>query len=194
METVAENLKRRKVDPSHPHVFVDEAGRVATFLLFNTTGKFVGYQTYRPDESNKKAKNHPKEGRYYTYVVDEGDANPRVAKKHLAVWGVDSVKKASWNNPLFVTEGIFDAAQLQSLGFAAVAVLQNNPKKLKSWMRALATTTVAVCDGDDAGAKLGNMTDTFVTCPFGHDVSSLGETNLDKLKSLLSMGLYKARN
>lgn len=50
---------------AYPSVHVDEAGRSATFMLNEMTGRFVGYQTYRPDR-DKAAKNEEK-GRYHTF-------------------------------------------------------------------------------------------------------------------------------
>ena len=63
-----EHLEQRGV--TFHRYFADE--ETATFLLYNPHGKLVGYQVYRPS-GGKDKKNHPREGRYYTYVPKEVD-------------------------------------------------------------------------------------------------------------------------
>ena len=107
----------------------------------------VGFQQYRPDAS-KVAQNHPREGRYFTYLKS----------KALAVWGLESFHLTP--NVLFVTEGIFDAARLTHRGVSAIAVLTNNPTRdLCNRFACTGRLIVTVCDNDEAGRKLARFGD-----------------------------------
>jgi hypothetical protein len=94
---ILEHLQLRHMNLAIHTAWLDEVEDVATFPLWNLSGKMIGYQSYRPS-GIKKVFNHPKEGRYYTY------------RKNLdiGVWGLESWK---FSNTLFVTEGIFDACR-----------------------------------------------------------------------------------
>jgi hypothetical protein len=89
--------------------------------------------------------------RYFTYRKN----------KVVGVWGLES-----WNltNTLFVTEGIFDACRLTSLGCSAVATLSNDvDDSLKRWLSIVRQTrlVVTVCDNDAAGRRLAKYGTTF---------------------------------
>ena len=118
----------------------DDVEGTACFPLWNLSGKMVGYQQYRPD-GDKKAYNHPKLGRYYTYCKD-----------NIGVWALETLDTRS--DVIFVVEGIFDAVKLHLLNLPAVAVLANDPKHIRPWLNSLGRATVAVCDNDAAGRKL----------------------------------------
>lgn len=150
METIAEHLKSRHLDLGLHRPIVDEVERVATFYLYTVTGKFVGYQQYRPD-SDKTKNNHPKEARYFTYRKQPA----------LAVWGVESLHLSP--NVVFLTEGVFDACRFTELGYSPVASLTNNPQAdLKNWLGMLHRRVVAVCDNDTAGKRLAKFGDVAV--------------------------------
>lgn len=121
----------------------------ATFYLWNFSGQLTGYHRYNPSLCKKH--------KYFTYGG--------------GVWGLEKF------NPelptLFVVEGVFDACTLHNLGLNAIAVLGNNPKKLKSWLRTMPVITVAVCDGDSAGSKLANCCDYAVHCPSKLDLNDI---------------------
>jgi hypothetical protein len=164
MENMLKHLHSRDLFPMGVHrpmhISIDDVERIATFYLWNLSGQLVGYQQYRPD-SDKKKKNDPKEGRYYTY-----------SKDNIAVWGLESM---FWRKDvLFLTEGVFDACKLHIVGLPAIAVLANDPKKIKSWLYALShdRTIIAICDDDDAGRKLAKCAQMKLT-PTG--VKDLGE-------------------
>lgn len=193
---VRNHLINRRINPDNAGVFIDEDSRVATFLLYNLSGKIVGYQQYRPD-SDKTKKNDPKDGRYYTYVSNEGEDTPKSGKKHIALYGTETINRTKGvfePRPLFVVEGIFDAAVLHYHGYAAVAVLQNDPKKLKSFFRALNRPTIAICDGDDAGNKLGKIADMKYSCPKGHDLSSYADKDWEVSSKFLGFVIYCFRD
>lgn len=159
---VKKHLTERYLNPDLYTVSWDD--ETACFALWNLSGQWVGYQQYRPF-APKTARNDPREGRYFTW-----------AKDRLAVWGLES-----WDfrkDVLFVTEGVFDACRLHNLGLPAVAVLANDPKRLRPWLGSLARHTVAVCDDDAAGAKLGRLCDQAVTTSAGKDLGDMTPTQV----------------
>lgn len=169
MESIADHLRSRGMDPDLYHLAYDEEERIATFLLYNLSGHVVGYQQYRPD-ADKQKKNHPKEGRYFTYLPKDTDG----------IFGLDLIDPT--NRTIYVTEGIFKAAVLHRLGYNAIAVLTSTPKRLKPWFRIMKATwnLVAIGDPDDAGRKLVNMVKTGFQSP-----ADLDEMTDEDIKSLL---------
>lgn len=141
---LVDHLKYRHLDLELHRPMVDQDEGVVTFYLWNLSGQLVGYQQYRP-LGEKKPQNNPKEGKYFTYRK----------QPTLAVWGVESLV---YPGPVFVCEGVFDAARLTEKGCAALAVLSNNTGwDLKNWLGCLNRLTVAVCDNDEAGRKLAKF-------------------------------------
>lgn len=150
--TVLENLKSRHFDTDLHTVWVDETEGVATYPLWNLSGKMVGYQQYRP-AATKKRDNHPRESRYFTWRKD----------RVVGVWGLES-----WNlsNTLFVTEGVFDATRLTARGYSAVAVLSNDPcASTQRWFAMVRSQrpVVGVLDDDAAGYKLRRLCHVYHT-------------------------------
>ena len=133
------------MDPERYHVIVDEEEQIATWFLFDLTGRITGYQQYRPDSMQKKT-NDPKDARYYTYVPKMTDA----------MFGLETVKIDS--DPVIIVEGVFKATKLHKLGYAAIAVLTCDPKRQRPFFRILRQTRrlFAVGDPDSAGQKLVN--------------------------------------
>lgn len=156
MEILA-HLKTRGLDPDLYSISWDS--ETVCFMLFNLSGKIVGYQQYRPG-ALKRASNDPKDSRYFTW-----------APKAIAVWGLETYHWRS--DVLFFTEGIFDACKLHNLGLPAVAVLSNDPKKMRPWVTCLPRTAVAVCDDDAAGHKLAELCRSAIICPSGTDLGDL---------------------
>lgn len=158
------------MDLSLHNPVIDEQEHVATFYLWNLSGKLVGYQQYRP-EGTKKNGNNPKEGKYFTYR----------RKETLGIWGVESLHLSP--HVVFVTEGIFDACRLTQFGYSALAVLSNNPSlDLRNWLMMLNRSVVVVADNDKAGRKL---------VKFGHYVEfteehDLGDSSDEYIKNLIS--------
>lgn len=141
--SVYEHLLSRHLDMELHRVWVAEELGCAVFPLWNLSGKLLGYQRYRPGAS-KALNNDPREGRYFTRLVDG----------NTGVWGLESW---SLSNTLFVTEGIFDAARLTARGFSAVATLSNDVSPTLArwlWLARKSRPVVVVCDNDAAGSKL----------------------------------------
>jgi len=165
--TILQHLKDRHVNLSTYSLTVDEKERVATFLLFNLSGVVCGYQQYRPD-ADKKRKNDPRSGRYYTYRTPG----------QIAVFGLETYFRPG---PLFLTEGVFDAVRLHNLGLPAVATLSNDPKHIVGWLRVLSRRKIAVCDPGPSGALLAQHADEVLTCPGDQDVGAMPAAQLSNL-------------
>jgi hypothetical protein len=142
--TLRDHLIGRGMDPDKYHVTLDEDLFIATFLLFNSSGQFTGYQRYNPRSTDKKA-NDPKTGRYSTYTPRGVDA----------IFGLETLQHSD-GQPLFVVEGIFKQAALCRLGYDSIAVLTCDPKRMRPLFRILRRNrpVVAMGDADPAGAKL----------------------------------------
>lgn len=130
-----------------------------TVILWNLSGQLCGYQVYNPHKP-KKAK-EPRECKYFTHL----------STGQNAVWGLETLEHRF--PYLFITEGIFDACRLHSVGLPAIAVLGSNPQHLLSWFTALPQKIIACCQGDKAGLLLALTADQAIFLPEGEDVSSL---------------------
>jgi len=165
---------RRHMDLSlYNSVSYSDRSMTASFLLWDLSGRLVGYQTYNPLGS-KNPRNDPHGGKYFTYTHME---NREKKVRTPGVWGLESFNPVS-DRVLFLTEGVFDAVRLHNLGLSAVAVLANSPKLLKPWLRILPVVTVAVCDGDAAGKQLAGVADSAVYVEAGKDLGDLTEREL----------------
>jgi len=143
---------------------VDEVERTATFYMWTFSGQLGGYHQHRPDAPKRPQKLGPKLARYFTYRK----------LPVLTVWGLETFHL--FDGPLFVCEGVFDAARLTNRGRAAVAVCCNDPPKdFRNWLTMLSRPTVAVCDDDAAGRKLAKFTDFSETAPDGKDLGDASE-------------------
>ena len=154
-----------------PHLYdgVTLTDESMTVMLWNLSGQAVGYQVYSPLKPKKTSV--PQDAKYFTHVT----------KGQNAIFGIETL---DWDGGfIFVTEGIFDAARLNSNGLPAVAVLGNNPQHLSGWFKTLPHKTIAAVQGDKAGLMLALTTDSAVFLPEGHDVNSLDEPTFLKLFS-----------
>lgn len=172
---VSQNLTERHLNRSLHRVWVDEDEGVATFPLWNLSGQMVGYQQYRPGADKTKS-NHPRDSRYFTWRKD----------KVLGVWGLES-----WllSPTLFVTEGLFDACRLTSLGYSAVATLSNDVDvSTMAWFHMVRQMrrVVAVCDNDAAGRKLAKVGHFDLTTASGKD---LGDSTLAEVEDVVREGI-----
>lgn len=147
---IADHLAERHADVSKYSVTINDEDGVATFLLFDLSGAVAGYQQYRP-AADKVKKNHPREGRYFTYK----------SPGRNAVFGLESW---SWSRPLYLVEGIFDCVRLHNLGLSAIATLSNDPRPLRSWLTATGRRIHAICDAGEGGRKLAKFAHHYVTC------------------------------
>ena len=168
--TLTEHLRSRHLDLALHCPVIDDVADLATFYLYNLSGQLVGYQQYRRF-GEKKPQNNPKDGKYFTYRK----------LPTLAVWGVESLCLNT--RVVFVTEGIFDAARLTARGYAALAVLSNNPTAdLANWLACLNRRVVVVADNDAAGRKLAKFGHC---CEFTTD-KDLGDSSQEYVDNLLA--------
>lgn len=138
-------------------IHIDSEKCSATFYLHNLSGQFIGYQRYNP----LLKKNRSNLGKYFTH-------NPT----GIGVYGLEYLNPS--NKLLFVTEGIFNASVLSEYG-NSIAVLGNNPTKIKEQLKLLSYTydTVAICDYGDAGEELATYTRTSVIMPTEEDINDV---------------------
>ena len=149
-ESIEDHLLKRGVDPNRIHLLIDKDSNIATFLLFNLSGKVIGYQQYNP--AGSKSFRQSPDGKfkdlakYWTYVT-KGERN----KREIAVWGLETY---DWSKELFVTEGIFDAAKIHNAGYAAIATLTNDPQPVKEWFRIISKQKrlISILDNDESNA------------------------------------------
>lgn len=164
--SIAQHLLDRHTDVRKYRVEIDEKEGVAIFLLFDLSGAVAGYQQYRPS-ADKTKKNHPRDGRYFTY-------------KSPGKLGVFGLETWAWSNPLFLVEGIFDCVRLHNLGYSAIATLSNDPKHLREWLWVINRPIYAICDSGDGGSKLASFAHRHVTCEEG-DLGSMTDDQVDRI-------------
>lgn len=182
------HLRSRGLDPDRPGVLIDEERGIATFLLWDLSGRCAGYQQYNP-AGTKQIRNdekHRDQLKYFTYAGEEGDGS-RAGRKKLIAWGFESFHVGQ--RIVFIVEGVFDAVKLHNAGLPALAVISNDPKHLRPLLIALGRTVIAVCDRDDAGGRLANCADIAVRVP--EPFKDLGEMPQEEVDSWLrtSFGL-----
>lgn len=169
---ITEHLKERHLNIKLHRPIIDEQLNIATFLCFNFSGQIVGYQQYNPS-GNKKIFNSKSNGRYYTY------RNKLLST--ICVWGLESYYQSA--GPIFITEGIFDAARLTELGQTAFALLSNDaPKDYNNWLHSLNRPIIAICDNDSAGQKLIKFGDRYEIVTRFKD---LGSASDDYIKHII---------
>jgi hypothetical protein len=123
---------------------VDEESELFTRIIYNLSGKIVGYQQYNW-KADKKVSNDSK-GRYWTYLSKQDK---------VTALGLVGVESFVWGLPVYLVEGQFEQATAQSYGLTnVVAVLCNNPKPLRNWIYVYPGTVTALCQNDPAGKKL----------------------------------------
>jgi len=181
-----EHMLSRGWNPNlHRNVHLDEDAQCATLMLFAPTlsnPKLTGFQTYKPGRpKTREGKGlNPRDLKYFTHVVDG----------ELAMFGVESL--AFHPGYVLLVEGVFDAMKLHALGHPCLAVLGNDPKRLRAFLSATAREVTGVLDNDAAGMKLGRSCHKFYVCPEGCDPGDMSEAELEKF--LLSSPRFKFVN
>ncbi len=121
----------------YPYASVDD--EVACFPLYDFSGKMTGFHQYRPD-GEKKAPNHPKYGRYWTYISPD----------NLGVFGLESLE---FSETIYLVGGLFKASTLHRLGYASLHVSGASYKHLKPQLALLNRPFLAIGDQDSEGAQ-----------------------------------------
>jgi DNA primase len=171
--TLYEHLKSRDCDPSKYDVVVSEDHGIATFMLYNFAGKVVGFQTYNPNAPKTRNNMDPRKQKYFSYHIKEG------YKSTLGFFGMETFDKTK--KVVFLTEGIFDAVKVHGLGLNCLALLSNDPKRIKTYLRTMPYHYVAICDGDKAGRKMRKMGHEYITMPEGKDLGDMTQNEVEFL-------------
>lgn len=161
-------LQRRLVPSLYRGLAIDDAEGVVVFPLWNLSGQMVGFQQYRPD-ADKAGSRRPSLNRYFTYL------SKQVGSPAVTAFGLDLLGRYE-SRVLYVVEGVFDAAPLHKAGLNAIATLSNNPRHLKRWIASLGYHTVALCEGDAAGAKLAAVANEAIWLPEGLDPGDMPDS------------------
>lgn len=155
---LVKHLEDRGMNPKLYNFSKSYSASTITFYLWNLSGQLVGYQQYRPNKVDKKV-NNPKLSRYFTKLKEKD--------------GVFGLELLDFNQKtIYIVEGVFKAAVLHRLGYNAIAVLTNHPKRLKPWFRILRAqgwNLVAIGDNDSAGQKLVNTVKSGFLSPMDLD-------------------------
>jgi hypothetical protein len=166
---IKQHLIQRHVDLylHKPHL----SESTATFMLYNLSGKIVGYQKYMP--LNKDKSRNDFNGRYYTYRSNDS----------ICVFGLESYAS---NSTVFLTEGIFDAVRLTKRGCCAIALLTNAPNSsMLNFIDLLPNKIVAISDNDDGGKlfkkKIRHVANAVITCTQHKDLGDSPESFVDQL-------------
>lgn len=152
-------------------VYLDHDEEVVTFLLWNLSCQLCGFQQYRPG-ADKKKKNCPRDGKYYTIKGDEGQS------KKISLWGIETLEYRK--DILFITEGIFDAVRLHNFDIPAIAIMGSSYKPYKEWLLSSGRKIYKV--SDDHASKLG----PYPNLDIG-DYEDLGEMDEESIKDSLDM-------
>lgn len=136
-EKMLVHLKSRGMNTSlYPSLAA--TNEVATFTLFDFSGRLSGFQQYRPlgekKESNKTS------GKYWSYVPNGG----------VGVFGLESM---DFTETVYLVGGLFKAATLHRLGYTALHVSAVSYKVLRPQLRLLRRPYVGVGDNDDEGRQ-----------------------------------------
>lgn len=145
----------------------------ATFMLYNFSGKIVGYQIYSP-LNEKLCSNNPN-GRYFTYRSND----------EICVFGLETYKPDA---TVFLTEGIFDAVRLTKHGCTAFALLTNSPNSsMLNFISILPNKIVAITDNDEGGRffekKIRHVANHIVPCM---DFKDLGDSPESFVKQIIT--------
>lgn len=143
----------------------------ATFMLYNFSGKLVGYQRYMP--LNAKLCSNAPDGRYYTYRSND----------EIAIFGLETYRK---NSTVYLTEGIFDAVRLTKKGLCAFALLTNAPNSsMLNFISLLPNNIVSIIDNDEGGRffekKIRHVSNAIVKCTHYKDLGESSEDFVDNL-------------
>jgi len=161
----------------YPNAVLSEEENSLTLYLWNLSGQLLGYQTYKPNRPKNDLSLPPRELRYFTHIT-----KTPYKENMLACWGVELL------NPLlpdvFLCEGVFDAVRLHNLGLNALALFSCCSLHLKEWLHSLGYNLVPVCDGDEAGLQLAELSNNG-ECLFLSDNKDLGDLTDEEVTLLL---------
>jgi hypothetical protein len=184
---IKQHLQERGLDFNVTNVILDEVNNYAVFLLYNLSGKLVGYQNYNPNADkifrqgcsegkHKTSEEVKKLMRYYTYTTKIDNIN------ELSVYGLETL---NFNDEfIFLTEGIFDIIKIHNQGFPGIAILGSDPKSLTEYLNILPQKKIVIYEDDASGRKLKEYGNYAFTTPF--PFKDLGEMNNKESKEFIN--------
>lgn len=184
---IVSHLKDRGVDLEKTNVIVDKENNYAVFLLYNLSGKLIGYQNYNPNAdktfhqkssfTKKMSTNEMKSMMRYFSYMSKFDDKRKVSE--IAVYGLETLKES--DKILFITEGIFDIIKIHNQGLPGIAVLSNDPKLIRPWLSLLPQKKIVIYDNDKAGRKLAKLGDVSYTVPEPfNDLGDMGDKEVSE--------------
>lgn len=173
-----DHLRERGFYDARPHAWIDGPTQLVTFPLWTPDGILVGYQKY--DWRQPKLRSNL--GRYFTWISPN--------HRPYGIWGTEYIVQRK-DEPLFITEGIWDAIRVLGTGYRACAVLTATPnKQFRAWFDfiTMGQNTIVLADNDDnnAGEALKKLGQTAHTVEGGKDMNSLSPAECrDFIKEIL---------
>lgn len=149
-------------------LWIDYEAEVVVFPIYTIDGRLIGFENYNWRVTDKTIRNKPS-GRYFKFITEP---------EH-AVYGLYYI--TDFTKPLYVVEGAWDAERVRCTGRNCIAVLQNNPVRLKDFFASLNCVTVSICDGDDAGKMLAKSTDLSMFLDDDSDPNDISVSELDEM-------------
>lgn len=116
LPALSKHLLERGVTKDTPCLIVEET-ELVYFFLYSVGGHMLGFQRYY--WKGDKLKSNDLRGRYHTWISPQ--------YRPLAFWGMEFVQGRK--EPLYITEGIFDALRIIQTGRLAAAMLTCSPSK-----------------------------------------------------------------
>lgn len=174
MLSITEHLKKRHFEIElYESVFVSEEKGKVYFMLYSFSGVLVGYQCYTPYLPKRGSHLEDFERRYYTQIGKEGDTVKKTA------FGLETIKKET--KVVFLVEGVFDACRLHKLGLSALALLGSDVGHLKEQLSLLGVKLIPICEGDEAGKKLAELSthEEVIYLEEGVDLGDMDETEIE---------------
>jgi hypothetical protein len=179
---IERHIRDRGIDPDKIHVILDKDSNRAIFLLYNLSGKLIGYQQYNPNQPKAHFKGEAGKDvvKYYTYVSKQPDRK----ESELSVWGLENIDFDK-DKEIWVTEGVFDAVKLVNAGLPAIAALTSTPsKQLRQWFQITGKKIIVILDSDDAGSKLKSIATIAYNVPKPY--KDLGEMSQKEVNAFIA--------
>ncbi len=159
------HLTERCKGPPEDFGNLDHDKELFTRYLYNLSKQTVGYQQYNW-KGDKKTRNRG--GRYYTYL------SGTCPQAQIGLMGLDNIR---YGETLYLVEGMFEQITGTRYGINCVAVLCNNPKHAKEWLRIYPGKIVHLAQPGPIGLDMPSLTDEIVQLSKDLDEYTLEEFN-----------------
>lgn len=182
---IRKNLIDRHIEfDRYNSIIIDDKNNIATFLLYNFSGKLVGFQKYDPSKK-KMLNNDPDECRYFTHITPESNDIIKKAHQQLGVWGIETFHYR--NDVLFVTEGIFKSSIFHKFNIPSISTLTNDIIRFSNWLWILSKTRRIIIVGDNDEGSTRTISRNFdIIFPPNH-VKDVDELNSSEFLSWIKL-------